>query len=219
VSVAAANNILRAPPRNVGRAVGSAVPHQSAVRCRQATRKHTAGLAAPKPAMAHGPSATLWTHEEMVVSRRCPVMSARVTHVAALLIVPPQRRAHAQRQRQRQRRGLRAPRPSTGPCRSAQLSLVLFGTQGATGHIEETFKLRNTSTRTCALYGYPDALMLDAQHKRCRRRSSAEPVLPRHAPSSDSRAHGTRHRSALRTQLQRQQRVPWPASLCYRLVA
>jgi len=42
---------------------------------------------------------------------------------------------------------------------------VLFGTQGATGHIEETFKLRNTSTRTCALYGYPDALMLDAQHK------------------------------------------------------
>jgi hypothetical protein len=47
-------------------------------------------------------------------------------------------------------------------CSSSQLALSYVGTQGATGHLEATFSLRNISARTCTLFGYPGAQMLDA---------------------------------------------------------
>lgn len=48
-----------------------------------------------------------------------------------------------------------------GPCRAADLSLSYLGGQGATGHGELGFALRNTSARTCSTYGYPGIQFLD----------------------------------------------------------
>lgn len=47
------------------------------------------------------------------------------------------------------------------PCRAANLSLSYLGGQGATGHGELGFALRNTSSQTCATYGYPGIQFLD----------------------------------------------------------
>src|SRR5579875_1837851 len=48
-----------------------------------------------------------------------------------------------------------------GPCRAAQLSLTFLGGQGATGHGELGFALRNTSQQTCSTVGYPGIQFLD----------------------------------------------------------
>ena len=47
-------------------------------------------------------------------------------------------------------------------CSSSQLALSYAGTQGATGHLEATFRLRNVSPRNCTLRGYPGAELLNA---------------------------------------------------------
>ena len=47
------------------------------------------------------------------------------------------------------------------PCRAANLSLSYLGGQGATGHGELGFALRNTSSQTCSTYGYPGIQFLD----------------------------------------------------------
>ena len=47
------------------------------------------------------------------------------------------------------------------PCRAADLSLSYLGGQGATGHGELGFELRNTSSQTCSTYGYPGIQFLD----------------------------------------------------------
>jgi hypothetical protein len=47
------------------------------------------------------------------------------------------------------------------PCRAASLSLSFLGGQGATGHGELGFALRNTGAATCSTYGYPGVLFLD----------------------------------------------------------
>jgi hypothetical protein len=47
------------------------------------------------------------------------------------------------------------------PCRAANLLLSFLGGQGATGHGELGFALRNTSAATCSTYGYPGVLFLD----------------------------------------------------------
>jgi Protein of unknown function (DUF4232) len=47
------------------------------------------------------------------------------------------------------------------PCVAADLSLSYLGQQGATGHGELGFALRNTSSRSCHTYGYPGVLFLD----------------------------------------------------------
>jgi hypothetical protein len=47
------------------------------------------------------------------------------------------------------------------PCVAADLSVSYLGQQGATGHGELGFALRNTSSRTCHTYGYPGVLFLD----------------------------------------------------------
>jgi Protein of unknown function (DUF4232) len=47
-------------------------------------------------------------------------------------------------------------------CVTSQLTLTYTGTQGATGHLEATFALRNVSGRSCTLHGYPGAQLLDA---------------------------------------------------------
>jgi hypothetical protein len=46
-------------------------------------------------------------------------------------------------------------------CTAADLSLSFLGGQGATGHGELGFELRNTSGSTCHTYGYPGVLFLD----------------------------------------------------------
>src|ERR1019366_6839808 len=47
------------------------------------------------------------------------------------------------------------------PCRAADFSLSFLGGQGATGHGELGFALRNISTATCRTYGYPGVQFLD----------------------------------------------------------
>ena len=65
--------------------------------------------------------------------------------------------------------------PATGPpiCRAADLSLTYLGGQGATGHGELGFAMRNTSSQTCSTVGYPGIQFLD-------RAGSALPTIPRH---------------------------------------
>jgi Protein of unknown function (DUF4232) len=48
-------------------------------------------------------------------------------------------------------------------CTPQQLRLAYLGSQGATGHIEASFQLRNGSQKPCTLFGYPGAQMLDAK--------------------------------------------------------
>jgi hypothetical protein len=51
---------------------------------------------------------------------------------------------------------------ASGPhdCAAAQLRLAYAGTDGATGHLEITFALRNVSPTPCRLRGYPAARLL-----------------------------------------------------------
>jgi hypothetical protein len=46
-------------------------------------------------------------------------------------------------------------------CLTADLALRFLGQEGATGHGELGFALRNTSTHQCRTYGYPGILFLD----------------------------------------------------------
>jgi hypothetical protein len=50
---------------------------------------------------------------------------------------------------------------ATKPCTAADLALSFLGGQGATGHGELGFELRNISNSTCHTYGYPGVLFLD----------------------------------------------------------
>jgi hypothetical protein len=45
--------------------------------------------------------------------------------------------------------------------RCAKLTTSYLGTQGATGHLEVTFALRNVSHESCRVQGYPSARLLD----------------------------------------------------------
>jgi hypothetical protein len=58
-------------------------------------------------------------------------------------------------------------------CRAGDLALSFLGGQGATGHGELGFELRNTSARTCTTYGYPGVQFLD-------RAGAALPTTPTH---------------------------------------
>ena len=71
------------------------------------------------------------------------------------------------------RRRSRAPRPvsstttasaASGPpaCRAAGLALRFLGQQGATGHGELGFAVRNTGSASCRTFGYPGVQFLDA---------------------------------------------------------
>jgi Protein of unknown function (DUF4232) len=51
------------------------------------------------------------------------------------------------------------------PCTAADLALSFLGGQGATGHGELGFELRNISSSTCHTYGYPGVLFLDRAGK------------------------------------------------------
>jgi hypothetical protein len=55
-----------------------------------------------------------------------------------------------------------SPQPVPLPCASNGLRLTFLATQGATGHLEVTFALRNASGTICTLRGYPGARLLDA---------------------------------------------------------
>jgi hypothetical protein len=46
-------------------------------------------------------------------------------------------------------------------CRAATLALRFLGQQGATGHGELGFALRNTGSHSCRTYGYPGVAFLD----------------------------------------------------------
>jgi hypothetical protein len=54
---------------------------------------------------------------------------------------------------------------SSTACTAADLTLSFLGGQGATGHGELGFELRNTSNSTCHTYGYPGVLFLDRAGK------------------------------------------------------
>lgn len=49
----------------------------------------------------------------------------------------------------------------TGACRASDLTLSYLGQQGATGHGELGFALRNKSSGPCITFGYPGVLFLD----------------------------------------------------------
>jgi hypothetical protein len=51
------------------------------------------------------------------------------------------------------------------PCTAGDLALSFLGGQGATGHGELGFELRNISNSTCHTYGYPGVLFLDRAGK------------------------------------------------------
>lgn len=55
-----------------------------------------------------------------------------------------------------------SPQPVPLPCPSGGLRLTFLASQGATGHLEVTFALRNASGTMCTLRGYPGARLLDA---------------------------------------------------------
>ena len=59
------------------------------------------------------------------------------------------------------------------PCRAADLSLSFLGGQGAAGHGELGFALRNTSGRTCSTFGYPGIQFLSQA-------GGALPTIPTH---------------------------------------
>jgi hypothetical protein len=55
-----------------------------------------------------------------------------------------------------------APTPTgSQPCRASGLALSYLGGQGATGHGELGFALRNIAASSCRTYGYPGVLFLD----------------------------------------------------------
>jgi hypothetical protein len=51
--------------------------------------------------------------------------------------------------------------PPSGQCVAADLALSFLGGQGATGHGELGFALKNTSSHPCTTGGYPGVLFLD----------------------------------------------------------
>jgi hypothetical protein len=55
-----------------------------------------------------------------------------------------------------------SPQPVPLPCLSTGLRLTFLASQGATGHLEVTFALRNVTGTMCTLRGYPGARLLDA---------------------------------------------------------
>ena len=59
------------------------------------------------------------------------------------------------------------------PCRAAGLSLSFLGGQGATGHGELGFALRNTGSVACSTIGYPGVQFLDQDGR-------ALPTIPAH---------------------------------------
>jgi hypothetical protein len=59
------------------------------------------------------------------------------------------------------------------PCRASGLALSFLGQQGATGHGELGFALRNTGTAGCGTVGYPGVQFLD-------RAGAALPTTPAH---------------------------------------
>ncbi len=65
------------------------------------------------------------------------------------------------------------PASESGQCRAADLTLSFLGGQGATGHGELGFALRNISAKSCRTYGFPGVLFLD-------RAGEALPTIPTH---------------------------------------
>jgi Domain of unknown function (DUF4232) len=51
-------------------------------------------------------------------------------------------------------------------CRGSQVAATYVGSDGATGHMELTIALRNTSRTPCRLHGYPEAVLLDGTGRR-----------------------------------------------------
>lgn len=57
--------------------------------------------------------------------------------------------------------GTATPTGGPGECRAAQLVLIYLGGQGATGHGDLGFALRNKGAAACHTYGYPGIQFLD----------------------------------------------------------
>jgi hypothetical protein len=75
------------------------------------------------------------------------------------------------------------PQPAGDQCVAADLALSFLGGNGATGHAELGFALRNTSSHSCRTGGYPGVLFLDGN-------GHALPTHPDHT-TSDFFGHTT----------------------------
>jgi hypothetical protein len=78
-----------------------------------------------------------------------------------------------------------APASGTTVCKAAGLALSFLGLQGATGHGELGFALRNTGSAGCSTIGYPGVQFLD-------RAGGELPTTPTHA-TSDFFGHTSLH--------------------------
>ncbi len=89
---------------------------------------------------------------------------------------------------------------AAAPARCSDLRTTYVATNGATGHLEVTFSLRNVGKRTCRVQGYPAARLLDAAGRRLpvtihRGRGFFPDTL--HAPRPVTLAPGARARFGL----------------------
>ena len=57
-----------------------------------------------------------------------------------------------------------APGAASDNCQPSQLTFTIHSSGGAAGHIGQMGQFTNSSGATCTLYGFPGAVMLDAQH-------------------------------------------------------
>ena len=72
-------------------------------------------------------------------------------------------------------------------CYTNQLTAAVVGSSGATGHIAMQIRFHNRSARTCTLFGYPGALLLNARRQ----------PLPTHVQRGDGFISGISHRPHL----------------------
>jgi hypothetical protein len=77
------------------------------------------------------------------------------------------------------------PSSAAPPCRASGLALSFLGQQGATGHGELGFALRNTGAASCSTVGYPGVQFLDGA-------GAALPTTPTHT-TTDFFGHTALH--------------------------
>jgi hypothetical protein len=113
----------------------------------------------------------------VVALAACGGSSSSSSHAAAVTSTPPSTATTAPATSTAPTTSTTATTTTTSgppPCRAANLGLSFLGGQGATGHGELGFALRNTSNATCSTFGYPGVLFLD-------RAGHPLPTVPTHA--------------------------------------
>ena len=100
------------------------------------------------------------------VANQQPATSPATTPATTQTSSTPTQTSTTQTQTRRPRPPTSTSAPSSSTaCTAADLALSFLGGQGATGHGELGFELRNISSSTCHTYGYPGVLFLDRAGK------------------------------------------------------